>query len=72
MHRASERRQQRGAGVALGRIHLGLVEKDALGDVGTSEVGADNAANPQAGTSEVCPDEVGPPVVFFAPDVGSH
>jgi hypothetical protein len=63
MRRAGDRRRQLCAGIALRRIELGLGEKDAVAEVGTSEVGSpqvspDEVSHPQIGASEVSSDEV--------------
>ena|SRR6266571_2974775 len=65
MRWASERRWQLRAEITLRRIEPGLGEKDAAGEVGTSEVcasevGPDEVGHSQVGASEVSPDEVCP------------
>ena len=75
MRWASERRWQLCVDIALRRIELGLGEKDALGEVGTSEVSAsevspDEVGHSQVGASEVSSDEVCPSQVG-ASEVGA-
>ena len=58
MHRAGERRRQPRAGIAFGRVELGLGDEQGLGEVGAPEVGA-----PEIGSGEVGQGEVGAPEV---------
>lgn len=65
VRRASQRRWQLGAEVALRRIHLGLCEIEAAGEVGSAQIGASQVSahevgQTEVGASEVSSDEVRP------------
>jgi len=59
VRRAGERRWQPGAGIALGRVELGLGEEQAAGEVGAPQVGASEVGSREVGQAEVGAGEVG-------------
>ena len=60
MRWASERRWQSGVKIALRCIELGLGQKDALGEIGTSEVSSSEVSPDEVGHSQVSASEVSP------------